>query len=75
MTLSSSSIIMTFLFDWMRVTFTGFVLIISSIVIFYTTFYIEGDKHVYRFILLVYLFVVSMVFLILSPNLISILLG
>lgn len=53
----------------------GFVLLISSIVIFYITYYIRGEKHFYRFTLLVYLFVLSMVFLILSPNIIRILLG
>jgi len=53
----------------------GFVTIISSMVLFYRTFYMEGDKFMYRFILLVYLFVLSIVFLILSPNIIRILLG
>lgn len=53
----------------------GFVLLISSIVIFYITEYIRGEKYFYRFTMLVYLFVLSMVFLILSPNIIRILLG
>jgi len=59
----------------MRLTFIGFVLLISSIVIIYRIYYMSGDKHFYRFIILVYLFVLSMVFLILSPNIIRILLG
>lgn len=71
----SVSIIITLIFDWISLIFMGLVLLISSSVIFYTTFYIEGDKFFVRFILLVYLFVLSIVFLILSPNLIRILLG
>jgi len=35
----------------------------------------EGDKFIYRFIILVFLFVVSILLLIISPNIISILLG
>lgn len=48
---------------------------ISSIVLFYCYVYIAGDKNLVRFIILVFLFVLSMIFLILSPNIISILLG
>lgn len=59
----------------MSLRFIGLVLLISSVVIFYRTFYIEGDKFLTRFIFLVYLFVVSIIFLILSPNFIRILLG
>lgn len=53
----------------------GFVILISAIVLIYRTRYIEGDKFIYRFIILVFLFVVSMLLLIISPNLIRILLG
>jgi NADH-ubiquinone oxidoreductase chain 5 len=53
----------------------GLVITISSMVLIYRTFYIHGDKFFVRFILMVYLFVLSIVFLILSPNLIRILLG
>jgi NADH-ubiquinone oxidoreductase chain 5 len=67
--------IITFLFDWMRTIFIGLVLIISSMVIFYRTYYIAGDKHLIRFIFLVYFFVLSIVLLILRPNIIRILLG
>jgi len=59
----------------MRLTFMGFVLLISSMIILYITYYIAGDKHFYRFTILVYLFVLSIIFLILSPNIIRILLG
>nr|YP_010341420.1 NADH dehydrogenase subunit 5 [Nasutitermes tiantongensis]UOA64025.1 NADH dehydrogenase subunit 5 [Nasutitermes tiantongensis] len=74
-TLNSSSIIMTFLFDWMSLLFMGFVFIISSLVILYSDDYMFGDLNIVRFILLVLMFVISMMFLIISPNVISILLG
>nr|WMY24086.1 NADH dehydrogenase subunit 5 [Malagasitermes milloti] len=74
-TLNGSSVIMTFLFDWMSLLFMGFVLIISSLVILYSDDYMFGDLNIVRFILLVLMFVISMMFLIISPNVISILLG
>nr|AFU51395.1 NADH dehydrogenase subunit 5 [Neopanorpa pulchra] len=75
LSLNSSSIVMTFLFDWMSLLFMSFVLLISSLVIFYSKEYMEGDLNINRFILLVLMFVLSMMLLIISPNLISILLG
>nr|YP_009351723.1 NADH dehydrogenase subunit 5 [Thoracotermes macrothorax]AQP30488.1 NADH dehydrogenase subunit 5 [Thoracotermes macrothorax] len=74
-TLNGSSVIMTFLFDWMSLLFMGFVFIISSLVILYSDDYMFGDLNIVRFIFLVLMFVVSMMFLIISPNVISILLG
>lgn len=59
----------------MSLIFIGFVLFISSLVIFYSQEYMAGDLNLNRFILLVLIFVLSMIFLIISPNLISILLG
>lgn len=53
----------------------GFVLMISSIVIFYSTSYMQDEVYLNRFIWLVYLFVVSIILLIISPNLVRILLG
>nr|YP_010446940.1 NADH dehydrogenase subunit 5 [Chamaepsila testudinaria]UTM10305.1 NADH dehydrogenase subunit 5 [Chamaepsila testudinaria] len=73
--LNSSSIVMTFLFDWMSLLFMSFVLMISSLVIYYSKEYMMGDVNMNRFILLVLMFVLSMMMLIISPNLISILLG
>nr|QIH95771.1 NADH dehydrogenase subunit 5 [Pseudolycoriella sp. XQM-2020] len=75
LSLNSSSIIMTILLDWMSLLFMSFVLLISSMVIFYSKEYMEGDIYINRFIFLVLLFVFSMMLLIISPNLISILLG
>nr|WAX39331.1 NADH dehydrogenase subunit 5 [Homalosilpha sp. 1 ZQW-2020] len=73
--LNSGSIVMTFLFDWMSLMFMGFVFFISSLVILYSDDYMLGDININRFILLVLMFVMSMMFLIISPNLVSILLG
>nr|AVN67890.1 NADH dehydrogenase subunit 5 [Heterogamodes hebraica] len=74
-TLNSGMIVMTFLFDWMSVIFMGFVFFISSLVILYSDDYMVGDININRFIFLVLMFVLSMFFLIISPNIISILLG
>nr|AKN22298.1 NADH dehydrogenase subunit 5 [Drosophila melanogaster] len=73
--LNSMSIVMTFLFDWMSLLFMSFVLMISSLVIFYSKEYMMNDNYINRFIMLVLMFVLSMMLLIISPNLISILLG
>jgi len=59
----------------MSLLFMGFVFIISSLVILYSDDYMFGDINIVRFIALVLIFVVSMMFLIISPNIISILLG
>nr|YP_010464282.1 NADH dehydrogenase subunit 5 [Chlorophila portschinski]UUL71659.1 NADH dehydrogenase subunit 5 [Chlorophila portschinski] len=72
---NSCFIVMTVLIDWMSLLFMSFVLFISGMVIFYSLEYMHGDLFLNRFILLVVMFVASMMFLILSPNLISILLG
>ena len=66
---------MTFLFEWISLLFIGFVFIISSLVILYSDDYMFGDLNVVRFILLVFMFIVSIIFLIIRPNIISILLG
>nr|QNE85719.1 NADH dehydrogenase subunit 5 [Euleia heraclei] len=75
MSLNSASIVMTFLFDWMSLLFMSFVLLISSLVIYYSKEYMMGDININRFIMLVLMFVLSMMLLIISPNMISILLG
>nr|QNH68997.1 NADH dehydrogenase subunit 5 [Teredorus nigropennis] len=73
--LNSSFVLMGVILDWMSLLFMSFVLIISSLVMYYSNDYMHGDLNINRFVLLVFLFVVSMMFLIISPNLISILLG
>nr|UAJ48138.1 NADH dehydrogenase subunit 5 [Gromphadorhina portentosa] len=73
--INGSSIVMTILLDWMSLMFMSFVFFISSLVIFYSDDYMHGDLNINRFIYLVLLFVGSMMFLVISPNMISILLG
>nr|AOY40258.1 NADH dehydrogenase subunit 5 [Bostrichoidea sp. KM-2015] len=72
---SGVSVSFIMLFDWMSLMFMSFVMMISSMVIFYSMEYMAGDENINRFIMLVVLFVVSMVMMIMSPNLVSILLG
>lgn len=72
---NSCNFTLNFIFDWIRFLFISFVLFISSIVIFYSWEYINLDKNKIRFIYLVFLFILSIIFLIISPSLISILLG
>jgi NADH-ubiquinone oxidoreductase chain 5 len=59
----------------MSLLFMGFVFIISSLVILYSDDYMFGDLNIVRFILLVLMFLLSIIFFIISPNIISILLG
>lgn len=73
--LNSCSFSMTILLDWISLIFMGFVIFISSIVILYREEYICGDLNINRFIILVIMFVLSIIFLIISPNLVRILLG
>nr|QWC54446.1 NADH dehydrogenase subunit 5 [Macdunnoughia hybrida] len=72
---NSMSIIMSILLDWMSLLFMMFVFLISSVVIFYSKSYMSSELNLMRFIILVLLFVFSMMLLIISPNIISILLG
>nr|AMR97523.1 NADH deshydrogenase subunit 5 [Iberobaenia minuta] len=75
--MSLDSLIISFpmLFDWISLMFMSFVFFISSMVFFYSSGYMKGDLNMNRFLLLVFLFIVSMALLIISPNMISILLG
>nr|YP_005088741.1 NADH dehydrogenase subunit 5 [Ctenoptilum vasava]AEB71600.1 NADH dehydrogenase subunit 5 [Ctenoptilum vasava] len=72
---SSMNIVMSLLLDWMSFMFMMFVSLISSSVIYYSKSYMSSELNLNRFILLVLLFILSMVLLIISPNIISILLG
>nr|YP_010715434.1 NADH dehydrogenase subunit 5 [Phalera assimilis]WDE24566.1 NADH dehydrogenase subunit 5 [Phalera assimilis] len=73
--LNSLSVVMSILLDWMSLLFMMFVLLISSVVIYYSKSYMSSELNLFRFIILVLLFVFSMLLLIISPNIISILLG
>nr|UJI65681.1 NADH dehydrogenase subunit 5 [Basilia ansifera] len=71
----SMKFIFLMLIDWMSCIFISFVLMISSLIINYSKDYMMMDEMKDRFVMLVLLFVMSMILLIISPNLISILMG
>nr|YP_010586206.1 NADH dehydrogenase subunit 5 [Goera horni]UZZ43968.1 NADH dehydrogenase subunit 5 [Goera horni] len=73
--LNSIDVVLVILMDWMSILFLGVVFLISSMVIYYSKSYMMNDKNKNRFLYLIFLFVLSMMFLIISPNMISILLG
>nr|ARH54319.1 NADH dehydrogenase subunit 5 [Curculionidae sp. 6 AH-2016] len=72
---NSVSMEMVFFIDYYSLLFISFVFFISSMIINYSEEYMSMDKNFKCFIILVVLFVFSMMFMILSPNLVSILLG
>nr|AVT43703.1 NADH dehydrogenase subunit 5 [Agathymus mariae] len=72
---NSMSIVMSILLDWMSLLFMSFVLLISASVIYYSKSYMLSEMNLNRFIILVLMFIMSMILLIISPNIISILLG
>nr|YP_010713288.1 NADH dehydrogenase subunit 5 [Scorpiops jendeki]WDA95727.1 NADH dehydrogenase subunit 5 [Scorpiops jendeki] len=65
----------TLIMDWISMIFSSTVLLISSMVILFSNEYMEHDIFKTRFLYLVLLFVLSMFLLIMSPNMMSILLG
>nr|YP_010466946.1 NADH dehydrogenase subunit 5 [Hemigrapsus sinensis]UVF28718.1 NADH dehydrogenase subunit 5 [Hemigrapsus sinensis] len=73
--LNSVSVVFVLIFDWISMLFLSFVFLISSSVMYYSGSYMMGDKYFNRFMYLVLMFVLSMAMMVLSPNLISILLG
>nr|YP_010926813.1 NADH dehydrogenase subunit 5 [Procletes levicarina]WKF54320.1 NADH dehydrogenase subunit 5 [Procletes levicarina] len=75
LTLNSCSLEMALIIDWMSMMFMSFVTFISAMVLFYSGGYMSGDNNMNRFMYLVLGFVTSMGFLIISPNLVSILVG
>lgn len=63
------------LVDWISLLFISFIMLISSIIILYSYIYIIGHKFIKRFIFLIILFVLSIVLIIISPNIIRIIFG
>nr|YP_010385514.1 NADH dehydrogenase subunit 5 [Halotydeus destructor]UPN63258.1 NADH dehydrogenase subunit 5 [Halotydeus destructor] len=61
--------------DYYSIGFLSFVFLISSVVMFYSTYYMGTDLSFVRFLFLVNLFVFSMMLLILSPSVLSMMLG
>nr|UBA16527.1 NADH dehydrogenase subunit 5 [Lethe chandica] len=72
---NSMNLVMSILLDPVSLVFMMFVSLISSSVIFYSKSYMSSELNLSRFIILVLLFVFSMILLIISPNIISIILG
>nr|ATD51677.1 NADH dehydrogenase subunit 5 [Taharana fasciana] len=74
--LGSIEFIYLILVDWVSMFFCCLIMIISSMVILYSFQYMGSLSYSYvRFLYLVVLFILSMFLLIISPNLISIMLG
>nr|YP_010925323.1 NADH dehydrogenase subunit 5 [Hylurgus ligniperda]WGL40351.1 NADH dehydrogenase subunit 5 [Hylurgus ligniperda]WKD83316.1 NADH dehydrogenase subunit 5 [Hylurgus ligniperda] len=73
--LNSLSVSYIIFMDWVSSIFMGFVLFISALIFKYISGYMGDDKNLKRFNLLVVLFIISMMFMIMSLNLIVILLG
>lgn len=61
--------------DAVSLIFIGVVTLIARCVVFYRKNYMEGDPNIDRFIWLVFIFVMSIIALIVRPNMIRILLG
>nr|YP_010157584.1 NADH dehydrogenase subunit 5 [Fieberiella septentrionalis]QRG29272.1 NADH dehydrogenase subunit 5 [Fieberiella septentrionalis] len=74
--LNSVDLIYLLYLDWISMSFSFVVTFISSMVIIYSKSYMGEYNYIsFRFLLLVIMFIISMMLMILSPNLISILLG
>lgn len=61
--------------DWIRLIFIRIVLLISSMVLIYRLIYIEADKNIIRYFLLVLIFVFSIILMIIRPNIVRIIFG
>lgn len=73
--IQGSRILMAIYLDWVSCSFMRFVILISFVVVIYRKRYMGGDNNISMFIILVFSFVLSILLLIISPNLIRILLG
>jgi NADH-ubiquinone oxidoreductase chain 5 len=73
--INSSRGVIRIILDWIRLVFLGRVFIIGRGIRNFSNYYMKGDKNYVRFIILLVFFVLSMVFLIIRPNIMSILLG
>nr|YP_010708717.1 NADH dehydrogenase subunit 5 [Caprella penantis]WCR50883.1 NADH dehydrogenase subunit 5 [Caprella penantis] len=72
---NSVSILMSIILDQKSCFFLSTVFLISSFIMIYSIYYMEGDTNKNRFGFLLVSFITSMLFLIISPNLISLMLG
>jgi len=63
------------LIDWISLLFIRLIMLISSIIILYRYVYIFNEINIYQFVILVNLFILSIILMVLRPNIISILFG
>nr|YP_010849313.1 NADH dehydrogenase subunit 5 [Krisna quadrimaculosus]WGG89453.1 NADH dehydrogenase subunit 5 [Krisna quadrimaculosus] len=64
------------IFDWMSLIFVSLVMFISSMVILYSFYYIGVNSYsCFRFFYILIIFIFSMMLMILSPSMLSIMLG
>jgi len=63
------------LIDWVSLLFVRLIILISSIIILYRYVYIFDEININRFVMLVNLFILSIILIVLRPNIISILFG
>nr|UGS80184.1 NADH dehydrogenase subunit 5 [Asiopsocus sonorensis] len=61
------------LLDWVSSVFISVVLLISLVIFLYSQYYVGSEDYV--FMIMLFMFVLSMIILVVSPNLISLLLG
>lgn len=63
------------LIDWISILFISFIMLISSIIILYRITYMRGEKNMNRFNYLLILFILSILLIVISPNVVRILIG
>ncbi|UAT98635.1 NADH dehydrogenase subunit 5 (mitochondrion) [Muscidifurax raptorellus] len=73
--INSNNLNMLIYLDWMSMIFIFTVLLISSMIMLYCVEYMNHDNYNIRFFYLIFLFIMSMLFMIISPNIISMLIG
>nr|UZT67466.1 NADH dehydrogenase subunit 5 [Pujadella villari] len=61
--------------DWMTLMFSSVVLLISSMVMWYSLNYMMNEKKKNYFSIILFMFVMSMLIMIMSPNILSVILG
>nr|WMQ52329.1 NADH dehydrogenase subunit 5 [Ceutorhynchus albosuturalis] len=72
---NTSSMEMLIYLDWISMLFVSFVFFIFSMIVKYSSEYMSTEINLKRFIYLKFLFVLSMMMMIISPSLITILIG
>nr|ACY09432.1 NADH dehydrogenase subunit 5 [Phanerotoma flava] len=73
--INSMNIEVLLFMDWISMIFIMVILFITSIVILYSISYMMNEKFIKRFMILIMIFMISMIILILIPNLIYMMIG